>query len=378
MADTFNVLSLCSGVGMLDIGLHAACDWLGWPYRCVGYCERDAYAAACLLARMAESSLEPAPVWCGDLSDLDARPLRGWVDCIAAGLPCQPYSVAGKQRGNADERSHGEDGGGPLPHFLRIVAECQPSLVFLENVPPWVCGGWFRPFGEELCRLGYTLESPLFVTAESVGASHRRERVFILAYAGRACLRQRDERGYSGRESCDSERAVLWQERKRSRQVAGGEKSAVGQSLGSNGRINQPGRGPDRRTALGRAGEAVADTRCNGEPTRQQRILATATEQAGRQAGDSELRRAELADAERSGLPLFAPGPGADWCGIPPHLWPATEPGLRVLVDGRTVVLDASRVDALRCGGNGCVPLCAAVAFAELVERITEGSPCQA
>jgi DNA (cytosine-5)-methyltransferase 1 len=50
-------------------------------------------------------------------------------------------------------------------------------------------------------------------------------------------------------------------------------------------------------------------------------------------------------------------------------LYPALEPGFRLLVDGRPVVLDESRTDQLRCGGNGCVPLSAAVAFIELVRR---------
>ena len=51
MATSIQSLSLCSGVGMLDLGVTLACHYLGWAYRSVGFCERDAYAASVLLAR---------------------------------------------------------------------------------------------------------------------------------------------------------------------------------------------------------------------------------------------------------------------------------------------------------------------------------------
>ena len=179
MADSAPVvLSLCSGIGMLDEAVR-----LVFPGAVTAaYCEWEAYAASVLLARMEDATLEPAPVWNGDLRDFNAQPFRGVVDLLVAGLPCQPYSLAGKQRGNDDARSWGEAGDGPIPHFLRIVAECRPAVVFLENVPAWVMGGWFRPVGEELCRLGYEIEEPVFLAAGDVGASHERERVFVLAH----------------------------------------------------------------------------------------------------------------------------------------------------------------------------------------------------
>lgn len=168
------VLSLCSGVGMHDLGIGAAFD-----ARTVCYVEREAFAAAQLVALFRAECLDEAPVW-SDLATFDGQPWRGIVDCIVAGLPCQPYSAAGKRRGNDDHRAIG-DGDGPIAHFLRVVSECQPAVVFLENVPGWVTRGWFRPVGEELCRLGYEIEEPLFLAAEDVGASHRRERVWIMA-----------------------------------------------------------------------------------------------------------------------------------------------------------------------------------------------------
>lgn len=97
------VLSLFSGVGMLDVGWKLACEFYGLRTRVVGHVEREAYAAAVLLARMEDEALGPAPIWCGDVEDFDPRPL-GSVDAITAGFPCQPFSCAGKHKGTSDER----------------------------------------------------------------------------------------------------------------------------------------------------------------------------------------------------------------------------------------------------------------------------------
>ena len=357
-----NLLSLCSGVGMLDEAVSLGCAYLGWNARTVAYCERDAYAAACLLARMEESRLEPAPVWAGDMAAFDARPFRGVVDILAAGLPCQPYSCAGKQQGNSDRRSWG-DGDGPIPHALRIIAECRPALVFLENVPAWVRGGWFRSFGEELCRLGYTIEQPLFITAESVGASHRRERVFILAHALRSERGSRAgwERVFDGRESmAQSPRrrfGIVRQPPGGDGQLDGGDESMEHPERLSGGE-QEPRRGTNRRTALGRAGATVGDTdrpRPQGD-------------------GPAEPQRRNLVGPPDADRGIFAPGPSADWREIPEALWPAIKPGFRVLADGNALVVDQSRADQLRCGGNGVVAIQGAVAFVELVRRL-KGNP---
>jgi DNA (cytosine-5)-methyltransferase 1 len=161
-------LSLCSGAGGLDLGILLACP----GYRALGYVEREAFAAAVLVARMEDAALDPAVVW-DDVATFDGRPWRGAVDILSAGYPCQPFSVAGKRRGAADPRHL-------WPHVGRIIGECEPPFVFLENVAhhlrlgfPEVAGG--------LVSMGYRLAAGLFTAAE-VGAPHRRERLFILAH----------------------------------------------------------------------------------------------------------------------------------------------------------------------------------------------------
>ena len=171
MAACPNIMSICSGVGLIDLGIKLAVP----GSRTVCYLEREAPACRILAARMREGLLDPAPIW-SDLTTFDARPWRGVVDILAGGIPCQPFSVAGKQLGNTDERALAE-------HVVRIVEACRPAVVFIENVPPWVSRGYAGGFCEALCRLGYTVEDPLFLAASSVGAPHRRERVFVLAHA---------------------------------------------------------------------------------------------------------------------------------------------------------------------------------------------------
>ena len=164
-----NGLALCAGVGGLELGLRIA---LGERYRCVGYVEREAFAAATLMARMEDEALDRAPIW-DDLATFDGHPLRGCVDLISSGLPCQPYSLAGKRGGHSDSRAL-------WPEFVRIVRECQPAIVFLENVPPFL--KHFEPVWAELRSMGFDVASPAVYSAAECGAPHIRRRLFILAW----------------------------------------------------------------------------------------------------------------------------------------------------------------------------------------------------
>ncbi len=176
----FNVLSLCSGVGGLDLGLELA---TGGAARVVCHVEREAFAAAVLAARMEEKALAAAPVW-SDLRTFDGRPWRGVVDCITGGYPCQPFSFAGERRG-ADDPRH------LWPSIARIVAEVEPALCFFENVGGHLSLG-FDVVRDELQGMGFRVAAGLF-SASEVGAPHRRERLFILAH--------RYERGREGERS---------------------------------------------------------------------------------------------------------------------------------------------------------------------------------
>src|SRR3990170_3142927 len=94
---SFRVLSLCSGVGGIDLGVKLAVP----ESRTVCFVEREAYCQAVLLARMADKALDDAPIW-SDLEDFNGTEWRDTVDCVVAGFPCQPASNAGRRKGTED------------------------------------------------------------------------------------------------------------------------------------------------------------------------------------------------------------------------------------------------------------------------------------
>lgn len=162
-------LSICSGIGGIDLALRS----LGVA-RTVLYVEREAFCAAVLAAQAEAGALDQAPVW-SDLRTLRAGRLRGRVDLVAGGIPCQPHSVAGKRLGLADERDL-------IHETLRVLDECGAPLLFLENVARFLRSGAPQLLGA-LAERGFDAEWSL-LSASEVGASHKRERFFLLAHRG--------------------------------------------------------------------------------------------------------------------------------------------------------------------------------------------------
>lgn len=342
LAHTATVASFCTGVGMLDEGLRLGLEYFGIRAVPALFCEWESYAASVLLARMEDAALEPAPIYCGDLAEFDGSAFAGKVDCVVAGFPCQPWSCAGQQQGTDDERWLWDD-------LRRIIVQLQPSLVFVENVPGLVSGGGLHHVLGSLAEVGFDAEWG-HLTAESVGANHKRERVFVLAYRGCEYFKlfQRE----------------AWAKPPRSHGELDNSTSA---------RRKQEKQGTDERVAGKRGWECVSsngrgnvgDAECSGR---------------SQSNGWNEVETAKVAAGGR-GTPIFAPGPSnfdgwnrvvAD--GSFDFRAPAIKPGVRVLVDGVALVVDASRADQLRCVGNGVVPLQAAAAFCALVNNaMTQG-----
>src|SRR3990167_9531263 len=167
-----NGLSLCSGIGGLDLALAAV-----WPeYRTACYVEIDPFCQEILLRRADDGWLARAPIW-PDLRTFDGRSWRGIVDCLTAGFPCQPFSTAGKRKGAADVRNL-------WPDVQRVIGESEPAVVVLENVPgslPY----FYHVVLPGLQSMGYAASAGLFTAAE-VGAPHRRQRLFVLGRSDRS------------------------------------------------------------------------------------------------------------------------------------------------------------------------------------------------
>lgn len=298
---------------------------------------------------MEEKRLDPAPVW-SDLATFDGVRWRGVVDLVTASPPCQPYSTAGLRRGLEDER-----GGAVLGHLARVIEECRPGVVFLENVWRWWSGGYFRNFGERLFGMGYRILPPLRLAAGDVGAPHRRERGWCLAY--RECA-GRQERGTAHHD--DRRHAPGHDVNGRDPKYDMGSER-VPDAQRDTLRI-EPERGPrPTRPAepgdaeLGYLGGDLSDTGGEGLPS----------------AERAELPRAERHDEGRTVAEfysaLFPPGSAdADrWRAVlerRPELAPALESTFCRVVDGVAYRMDG-RGDRLRCTGNGVVPLVGALAF---------------
>lgn len=164
-----NVLALCTGIGGIELGIKLANP----AARCVCYVEGEAYAAAILVKRMEEKALDEAPIW-SDVRTFDGKPWCGKVDCITAGYPCQPFSSAGKRTSESDPRHL-------LPSIRRIISETQPTRCFFENVAAHLSLG-FETVANDLQTMGYKVAAGVF-SAEEVGATHTRKRLFIMANA---------------------------------------------------------------------------------------------------------------------------------------------------------------------------------------------------
>ena len=175
-----NELSLFSGYGGFSLGLRLA----GMETRTVGYVEIDKYCQQIIQARIRDGFLDDAPIF-PDISTFNGARCRGVVDIITAGFPCQPHSVAGQQRGEADDRNL-------WPDTLRVIRDVGPRFVLLENVPGILANGYAGTAVGQLSEAGYDCLWGC-VSAASVGAPHRRERWWLLAYARHSEQPRRDE-----------------------------------------------------------------------------------------------------------------------------------------------------------------------------------------
>ena len=168
-----NELSLFTGYGGFSLGLRLA----GIETRCVGYVEKEPYCEELHRARIRDGLLDWAPI-ISDIRSADFRPMAGMVDVITAGFPCQPHSVAGKQRREADERDL-------WPDTLRCISEVGPRWILLENVAGILSGDDRRPpyagtVVGQLSEIGMLCEWRV-ISAASAGAPHLRKRWWLLA-----------------------------------------------------------------------------------------------------------------------------------------------------------------------------------------------------
>lgn len=153
--------SLFSGIGGFDLAAH----WSGWNN--IFQVEKDEWCRKVLAKNF------PGTKRYDDIKEFNAKKYEGTIDVISGGFPCQPFSVAGKQRGKDDDRYLWEE-------MLRVIREVKPSFVVGENVTG-IIGMALDTVLSDLEAENYTTET-FIIPACGKNAWHRRDRVWITAY----------------------------------------------------------------------------------------------------------------------------------------------------------------------------------------------------
>ena len=323
------------------------------------YNEIDPYAAQWLRNLIANKLIADGDVDERSIRDVAAADLHGYTQChFFAGIgvwsyalrlagwpddrpvwtgscPCQPFSAAGKGKGFDDDRHL-------WPEFHRLIAECRPPVVFGEQVASKDGLGWLDTVHTDMEASGYAVGAA-DLPACGIGAPHIRQRLWFVGERLDDTAGARHVGALAGSEGEARNEARL---------------RLSGEGRGSGGladtqhddwRADEPGRGPQGRTADGWSGAdgGLADA-CNDGP------------QGWVRGGPNEERQALDGSAGCDGADC-RPSPtdghwrDADWLFCRDGKWRPVEPGTFPLVNGAS-----ARVGRLRAYGNAIVPQVAA------------------
>ena len=161
-------LDLFSGIGGFSLGLEST-----GGFETVAFCDYDSYCQKVLRKHW------PWVTIYDDVKELNSERLEAnghtKIDIITGGYPCQPFSIAGRQKGEQDPRH-------VWPEYFRLIQELRPTWVIGENVAGHIKLGLDTVL-ENLESEGYSARA-FSISASSVGAVHQRERVWIVAHSG--------------------------------------------------------------------------------------------------------------------------------------------------------------------------------------------------
>jgi DNA (cytosine-5)-methyltransferase 1 len=178
-------LDLFSGIGGFSLGLEAT-----GGFETKAFCDIEEYPRQVLQKHW------PHVKQYKDIKELTYERLKAdgidSIDIITGGYPCQPFSVAGKQKGVEDPRHL-------WPEYFRLIKELRPTWVIGENVSGHIKLGLDTVI-EDLESEDYAVR-PFSISASSVGANHQRERVWILAHSRRSQWPRTEQRGENENET---------------------------------------------------------------------------------------------------------------------------------------------------------------------------------
>jgi len=311
-----NELALFAGAGGGILGGHL----LGWRTVCA--VEWEPYPASVLVARQNDKILPPFPIW-DDVQTFDGRPWRGIAQVVSGGFPCQDISVAGGGDGLDGERS------GMWREMARIIGEVQPQYAFVENSPMLTSRGLGTVLGD-LAEMGFDAKWCV-LGADSVGAPHKRDRIWILATNARGIGRN------------------IWRSHREERYVLHDINGDASQDQSE--REGWIGR-------FGKIGSDVANSQRLGWQERSKERGELENQEASDQSDycGEAFSNASSKNVERQWQ--ITCGIESKFGNISKASWWQSEPNVGRVADGV-----AARVDRLKAIGNGQVPLCAATAW---------------
>ena len=324
--ETITHLSLCSGYEGIGLGLRRVLPNL----REIAYVEREGFVAANLVAKMEEGKLDAAPVFT-DVKTFPYAEFRGCVDILSGGFPCQPFSNAGKRQATEDPRHL-------FPYIRDGIRDCQPRIVFLENVEGIISTktadgeSVLQYVLRELEGLGYRATAGVF-SASEVGAPHQRKRVFILGV--------RDELGNASDLRCQQP-------------SSDSRETGTDQSGEERGMYEPKGAG-----SLSRYGPQPQGSQELADSSRTRTQIGLSKSKQWKKGDAEEFDNRGRGDC----WPARPSEPQQEW--EEPRVTGQAEPRL-----GRAANGASSRVDRLRLLGNGVVPATAAKAFVTLIQRV--------
>jgi len=346
--NTITHLSLCTGYEGIGKGLRRVLP----NVREIAYVEIEAFAIANLVNKMETQQLDAAPIYT-NLKEFPYAEFRGQVDILSGGFPCQPFSQAGARKATEDPRHL-------FPYIAEGIRECQPRIVFLENVEGIISAK--TTDGESVLRyvlrtlegLGYKATAGIF-SASEVGFPHQRKRVFILGVSD--TIKTMVDSNWSGhRENAGRDGETQEVQREHRSQVCGGMSNGASEELGYSEGTRQ----------------SSSDDR-----SRQAQLGGTSSRNAQSELSDTDIERLE--GSVLKGEPreqTKESSSGCSWGKYPArpneeqYEWEAprvveAKPRLGGATNG-----SSNRVDRLRLLGNGVVPQTAAKAFETLIKRV--------
>lgn len=307
----YTVGSLFSGIGGLDLAAH----WAGFETK--WFVEKEPFCQKVLAKHWPNTPIHGDIFECKNLEH---------VTLLHGGFPCQPYSIAGLQLGEEDERYL-------LPQMLRVIGEVKPYAVLFENVPGFPQlndGNGFKDLLRTLTEMGFDAEWG-HIRASDSGAPHKRERWFCVAYS--KSREYAGNPGTVGRETKEAGQQNVWP-------VFSGSSSNVGNT--DSKRLE--GQWAGRKPIMG---------------TRHRKAQLKSASHGSRQSRPTQSRLG----GNNDGLPRWMDFPG--WPARPGEDQHAYEPS-RV-----TSAKTPDRAARLKALGNAVVPQVAFPLFAAIHEWLT-------